>query len=89
MAMRIATKVEMAARAADHGFYPMSCPSCRGLGARCPNCGGSGRLWRDGPTTLSDQGLERLFRVERPVKGFDLRRLTREPRAPHVGSTLH
>lgn len=91
MAMRFAPRVEMASRAADHGFYPIDCPSCRGFGARCANCGGSGRLWRDGPATLSDDGLQHLFRVERPAGRFDLRRLMRRhpPAGSGMGSTLN
>lgn len=43
------------------GFVEVACPRCRPWDTRCSNCGGTGRLWRDGPATLNDAGLERLL----------------------------
>jgi hypothetical protein len=52
--------------AREAGFVAQSCSSCqtpRGPEG-CPDCGGSGRLWRSGAAVLSDAGLLR-FRVAR------------------------
>jgi hypothetical protein len=54
-------------QASDHGLHPVACDSCAGRGRddgrdSCPNCLGSGRLWRaSGGLTLADAGLRRLL----------------------------
>mgnify|MGYP007080178092 CR=1 FL=1 len=59
------------------GFEAVDCAGCRdgmaaGNESPCPNCEGSGRVWRGRASTLSDSGLGRLReatpeRVRRPT----------------------
>lgn len=48
-------------RARAVGFVAVPCPRCLADEAGCPNCGGTHRVWADGPATLSDAGIERLL----------------------------
>ncbi|MFN8603652.1 MAG: hypothetical protein U0842_24520 [Candidatus Binatia bacterium] len=43
------------------GYEVERCASCNGQAPACCNCGGSGRIWVDGPASLDDAGLGRLF----------------------------
>ena len=43
------------------GYVVERCASCNGQASACSNCGGSGRIWVDGPASLDDTGLGRLF----------------------------
>lgn len=47
------------------GYVVERCDSCDGQGSACGNCGGSGRIWVDGPASLDDTGLGRLFALYR------------------------
>jgi hypothetical protein len=57
-------------RAGAHGLRPVACGACaatgRGASDRpCPNCLGTGRLWRaSGGLTLADAGLIRFLFVQ-------------------------
>lgn len=55
------TEERLSERACTVGFVEVACPRCLPGDTRCSNCGGTRRLWRDGPATLSDAGLERLL----------------------------
>ncbi|MBY0279018.1 hypothetical protein K2Z84_27110 [Candidatus Binatia bacterium] len=63
------------------GFVAIPCPRCRMDEAGCANCGGAHRVWADGPTTLSDTGIERLLAMRARMVGagqrppFRVRRL--------------
>lgn len=54
----------LAERASTVGFVEVTCPRCREGDLTCRNCGGSRRLWADGPATLNDSGLERLLAMQ-------------------------
>lgn len=47
------------------GFEASRCPACVAgeRDDRCPNCGGSGRLWTSPHASLSDEGLARLAQL--------------------------
>lgn len=68
-------------RAHTVGFVAIPCPRCRTEDAGCANCGGTHRLWVDGPATLSDAGIERLLAAQARMVGagqrppFRVRRL--------------
>jgi hypothetical protein len=58
------TEQRLAERAGTVGFVEVPCPRCREGESTCRNCGGTRRLWADGPATLSDSGLERLLAMQ-------------------------
>jgi hypothetical protein len=79
-------------RAKAMQYQEAACPSCSSKGvvsrredaAPCPNCEGTGRLWRNGweEGTLSDRGLERLIKVgDSPVKNVQTKKVNPRGRA--------
>lgn len=50
------------------GYVVERCASCNGQASACSNCGGSGRIWVDGPASLDDTGLGRLFALYRMMQ---------------------
>lgn len=57
------TEEHLREQASRIGYVPATCSRCEGHDPRCANCGGSGRLWVDGPASLNDSGLERLLAI--------------------------
>ena len=55
---------ELRAIASANGLCENFCQTCLGTGNlhgdTCPNCGGSGRLWRNATVCLDDKALQRL-----------------------------
>ena len=55
-------------QASTLGYVVERCDSCNGQASACGNCGGSGRIWVDGPASLDDTGLGRLFALYRMMQ---------------------